>query len=73
MNSTKSELSMLNISPKWEQDLGKELLEELDVPLYWLEFDPPSCLTHYALGIFYLLMLIGALFGNVSIIWLFYK
>ncbi len=64
---------MFKISPKWEQDFGKELLKELDVPLYWLQFDPPSCVANYALGMFYFLMLIAALIGNGSIIWLFYK
>ncbi len=64
---------MFKISPKWEQDLGKELLEELDVPIYWLQFDPPSSVAHYLLGILYLLILISALFGNASIFWLFYK
>jgi len=73
MNYNKLESSTLKISPKWEQDLGKEQLEELDVPLYWLQFDPPSCVAHYALGTLYLFILLTALFGNVSVFWLFYK
>src|SRR5437660_212875 len=60
-------------SLKWKQILGSETLESLDIPEHWLQFDPPSCSAHIVLGILYIIILIPGLFGNGSIIWLFYK
>jgi hypothetical protein len=58
---------------KWLNILGAQLMKELNVTEHWLQYDPPSNLAHYFLGMLYLIIFIAALFGNASIFWLFYK
>ncbi|XP_052566718.1 opsin, ultraviolet-sensitive isoform X1 [Culex pipiens pallens] len=40
---------------------------------FWLQFEPPSPVAHYALGFVYFLMMVWGLFGNVLVIFMFFK